>query len=245
MMRRTYTLLLACGLGCVAATNAYAELPWIKGNAYEASSKQKLYTELHYRASPEATVSARVEYVDQSQELIVAKTLEYSDSLATPAIEQIDYRNATKIFTRNTNAGVEVGYQRQGEPLRSSEIQRSERLVIDAGFDAYVREHWEALQAGRTVRGEFLVPARLDTVNIGISKTDLDDCEPSIEEALCLTVRPAGFLRVLTWFVDPLILAYDEQTQRLIQYKGISNLLDDEGNTQDVLITYEYPQKIQ
>ncbi len=244
MIRSRFTHLISA-LACIYTAQVFAAEPWIIGNAYLADSEQKLYTELHYRDSTDAAVSNRVEYVDQTQEVIVAKTLAYSDSLSTPTIEQIDYRNATKIFTRDTRSGVEIGYQRQGEPLRLNQIQRSDRLVIDAGFDAYVREHWEALQAGRTVRGEFLVPARLDTVNIGIRKIDRADCEPSLGDALCLSVRPAGLLRLLTWFVDPLTLAYDADTKRLVQYKGISNLLDNDGNTQDVVITYQYQQGIQ
>jgi hypothetical protein len=105
-----------------------------------------------------------------------------------------------------------------------------------------VRKHWDALDAGDTIRGEFLVPARLDTVSISISRTHKNDCAPLTVDALCLVVRPAGLLRFVSWFVDPLYLAYETNTKRLLQYKGISNLLDNNGARQDVIISYQYDQ---
>lgn len=234
----TSLLLLALASGSIAYANDVE--PWITGNAYSTENNRLLYQEIHYRSSYNSMVSGRVDYVGPTQEVIVAKTLDYSRSLFTPAIEQNDFRNATKIFTRFTNSGIEVGYQNSEDSPRLNTLERSDRLIIDAGFDSYVREHWDALNNGDTVRGDFLVPARLDTVNIGISSTQRTDCAPLTADALCLVVRPAGLLRLVSWLVEPLYLAYETDTQRLLQYKGISNLLDNDGARQDVIISYQY-----
>ncbi|MGJ8688556.1 MAG: hypothetical protein ACSHXZ_03465 [Gammaproteobacteria bacterium] len=214
--------------------------PWITGNAYDADSDRLLYQEQHYLSTDNPTVSVRVEYINNAEEVMVLKTLDFSRSLYAPIIEQRDLRRSTNIFTRYTPTGIEVGYQNEDKPLRWNSLELSDRLIIDAGFDPYVRRHWAALQAGDAIRGEFLVPARLDTVNISIRAVDAQDCLSQTQTVLCLVVRPAGFLRLVSWFVDPLHLAYDTQTQRLLLYKGISNLLDADGNPQDVVIRYQY-----
>ena len=214
--------------------------PWITGYAYSKESDQLLYHEVHYRSSLESSVSNRVDYIAPDQEVIVAKTLDFSESLLAPAIEQRDYRNATAIFTRYTSTGFEVGYKNNDTALRVNSLNRSESLVVDAGFDSFVRQHWDTLIEGDTVRAQFLVPARLDTVNIGIRATQQTHCRTQSDQALCLIVRPAGLLRLLGWFVDPLYLAYERDSKRLLQYSGISNLLDDNGAPQDVIIRYEY-----
>ena len=47
-------------------------------------------------------------------------------------------------------------------------------------------------------------------------------------------------LRIASWFVEPLRLAYDLEQQRLLMYRGLSNLLDARGKPQDVLVLFEY-----
>ena len=239
LKRRLITMSLWAAASLLSWQHAHGS-PWITGNAYDADSGRLLYQEQHYLSTDNPTVSARVEYINSAEEVMVLKTLDFSRSLYTPIIEQRDLRRSTNIFTRYTPSGIEVGYRNDDKPLRWNSLALNDRLIIDAGFDPYVRRHWNALQAGDAIRAEFLVPARLDTVNISIRATDAQDCLSQPQSVLCLVVRPAGFLRLVSWFVDPLYLAYDTQTQRLLLYKGISNLLDDEGNPQDVVIRYQY-----
>ena len=87
---------------------------------------------------------------------------------------------------------------------------------------------------------DFLVPARLDKVRIGISRTDTEDCAQPEGEVHCFLIRPAGFLRVVSWFVDPIAIGYDPQSQRLRVFNGISNLRDEQGESRNALITFEY-----
>lgn len=214
--------------------------PWVVGNAESAEDGELLYKELHYRSDPQAAVSERVEYVDSAGELLVQKSLEVVVSPVTPNVEQRDLRTGTQFSVTDVGTGLEVHYQRGGERGETQRIDKGERLVVDAGFDPYVRSHWEALSAGEAIQADFFVPARLDTVKISIRKTDAQQCQSVATSALCLVVRPAGILRLVGWLVDPLYLAYEQGSKRLLMYRGISNLLDAEGESQDVLIRYVY-----
>lgn len=223
----------------ILATPLQAE-PWIVGNAVSAANGQLLYKELHYQSDTATLLSARVEYVSPSGELLVEKTLDGSRSPVIPAVEQNDLRTGTRFSISDSGDAVDTLYQRGGEAVQSKRLDKDEQLVIDAGFDPYVRTHWEALRRGDAVRAEFFVPARLDTVKISIRRTDDEQCAAIPSATLCLVVRPAGMLRLVGWFVDPLYLAYAQDSQRLLLYRGISNLLDADGASQDVLIRYEY-----
>lgn len=58
--------------------------------------------------------------------------------------------------------------------------------------------------------------------------------------ALCLVVRPAGILRLVGKLIDPLYLAYKQDTQWLLMYRAISNFHDENGESQNVLNRYQY-----
>lgn len=231
-------VLLIASIGLVASP-LHAQ-PWVIGNAVSVNNGELLYRELHYRIDTSALISERVEYVSPSGELLVRKTLDGSRSLITPNVEQNDLRTGTQFAINDAGDSLNTRYQRGGETSATKRIEKGDRLVVDAGFDPYVRAHWEALKAGDAIRAEFFVPARLDTVGISIRKTDAEQCAAITAEVLCLVVRPAGFLRLVGWFVDPLYLAYAQGSQNLLLYRGISNLLDANGKSQDVLIRYEY-----
>ncbi len=232
-------LFLSSGLA-LANGNLNAADPWLIGSATNSEDGTLLYQEWHFRSDNDVLLSERVEYRTPTGALLVQKTLAAGDSLWTPSVEQSDLRTGTRFFVRNLDDSITAGYQRGASNLKTDRLKKTEDLVIDAGFDPYVRNHWQALQGGETVQAQFYVPAQMDTVKISIRATDPAQCADLEEQSLCLVVRPAGILRVLGWFVDPLYLAYAQDSQRLLMYRGISNLLDDDGQSQNVLIRYQY-----
>ena len=213
---------------------------WIVGDAVSADNGELLYRELHYRGDASVLMSERVEYLSPTGELLVEKTLDGSRSVITPNVAQRDLRTGTRFSISNIGDGFDTLYQRGGETSSTKRINKDEELVFDAGFDPYVRAHWDALWAGDAIRADFFVPARLDTVKISMRRTDSEQCAAVTSDALCIVVRPAGILRLVGWLVDPLYLAYGQGSQRLLMYRGISNLLDANGESQDVLIRYQY-----
>ena len=62
-----------------------------------------------------------------------------------------------------------------------------------------------------------------------------DECE---DGKLCLQIRLDSWL--LGSLIDPIQLTYDERSQRLLRFEGISNLKNDAGRSQKVRIRYRY-----
>lgn len=233
--------LLGLTLAVSWAAAAQASTPWTVGTAFKAEDGTLAYRELHYPDPDQPGLSSRVEYQDASGRIIVSKSLDFSRSVTAPAIDQVDQRTGTRVFTRHADGRLEAGYQRDAEAnLRTDTVRLTPDLVVDAGFDPFVRSQWSQLTAGKAVTASFFVPARLDTINVSIAPVPREECEQASGEVLCLVVKPAGMLRVVGWFVEPLRLAYDLERQRLQMFRGLSNLLDDEGNPQDVVVLFEY-----
>lgn len=219
--------------------------PWAIATVWSTDQSQVLYRELHFADSPDRDLTTRVEYRRDNDELFAEKTIDYSVSVTAPAISQIDYRNEARIVTRHPNPEPGPVVELEVRPHDSDEVQTDtfdyeEGLIIDAGFDPFVRQNWDRLTDGRRVTTEFLVPARMDTVSISISKTDNADCNFPAQNMHCFVIRPAGLLRVVSWFVDPIHIAYDNDSRRLLMFEGISNFRDDAGEPRNALIHFEY-----
>lgn len=221
-----------------------SEAPWVTGTAISATNASVLYREFHYPADTQEPLSGRIEYIATDERLIARKQVDYSRSLTAPAVEQLDLRTQTRFSTRYVEDTLHADFQRGGEALQTQTYIAPADLVIDAGFDTYVRNHWPALLDGRSIGARFHVPSRLEAVRVSINPVDRQECAQAGGDILCLLVRPAGLLRVAGWFLEPLYLAYDLATRRLMMFKGTSNLADDEGRPQSVVILYEYSDSL-
>lgn len=57
-------------------------------------------------------------------------------------------------------------------PRPTTRSWRYPHAIIDAGFDAYVREHWTTLLGGKTLHVAFLVPSRREWMDFSVRRID-------------------------------------------------------------------------
>lgn len=115
---------------------------------------------------------------------------------------------------------------RAGATMQSQKLPAAPDPVIDAGFDAWLRQHWDA----PTVPLQFLLPSRLAWVPLEVQARDLPDARER-------TFR----LRLDAWYgfaAPPLRVTYDRDSRRLRRFEGVSNLRDSNGGTQTVRIEF-------
>ncbi len=237
-------------IGQAIAMNSNEEAPWAVGSVYSEDGKTLLYREHLYADDPDIDHPTRVLYLTPEGERFAEKVLDYSQSLSAPAVDFRDHRNQARIRTssqgeRNSQPErIQVAFRPDdSERLRESELRYNDSLIVDAGFDAYIRQNWDELTENARLVANFLVPSRLDTVRVALTETDRSDCRTEQEDIYCFEVRPAGFLRVVSWFVDPIRVAYDQETRRLVLYDGLGNIPDEAGDNRNVLIRYEYADR--
>jgi len=128
----------------------------------------------------------------------------------------------------------EIFVQENGHsPLQVRPLPADPNAVLDAGFDAFVRQHWRELSAGESRRIPFLIPSRFEYLDFKIS---------SARDGLVGT-QPVRFLRMglAAWyaFALPAIdLTYDRGGTRLEEFQGVSTIRNAAGHNQDVRIVF-------
>jgi hypothetical protein len=154
-----------------------------------------------------------VEYRDPSGDVFARKAIDYASGLHSPTLVMEDFR--------------------LGE-VRRLEGNYGEGVVVDAGFDHYVRHRWEELDAGEEIEFPFLIAGREKPLPMSARLDEERNCEA---DRLCLLVTLDMWL--VSLLVEPIRLVYDEQ-RRLIQFRGVSNIPTEDGTAQSVEINYRY-----
>jgi hypothetical protein len=207
-----------------------------QGLAYDRKSGDFLYTEEHEQSWDGARlVSARVTYRAPDGQVMATKTLDFANGVEKPSFRMDDVRDG---YVEGVTVGASEIALFQRDNARS-ELERSTmatpaRLVVDAGFNYYLRSHWEALARGETLEFDFAAPTRLDTFRFQARRTGekLVGARPAMVVAVELATP------LVRWLLDPITLAYDTETRELLEWEGISNIDDDQDKPFDARIVF-------
>ena len=190
--------------------------PLVLGKAFEKNTGAFLYSEQHFCS--EQRLRCTVEYSNAAGKVFAQKLLDFRLSMVGPSLVMSDYRNQKEI---------------------SIPASQNDNLVIDAGFDNFVRRSWDELNDGKKISFPFL-PAGFDKpLNMRALRSDTIDCDP---KQLCLDIEMDSW--ILAMIVDPIELSYLRSSKRLLHFRGMSNIRDEDGETQSVDIHYEYLEEV-
>jgi len=103
-------------------------------------------------------------------------------------------------------------------------------IVIDGGFNNYVKQNWEQLLKGNIITFNFVSPSKMDYFTMRISKK----AEITLENKKATLVHLEIDNMILRWLIQPIKIVYDNQTRRIIKYEGIANLSDRDGKNETV-----------
>lgn len=229
---------LLCFL-CVLAVSVSAEnkIYEIEGEAFSLDDPQRLVYREKYTYMDEQQ-RVEVDYFTPEGDLFAYKALDFSHSLAMPSYTLSDTRDNSGDGARLESDSIILFSQEQGK-RKQKQLHIEERQVIDAGFPHMVVIHWQALLDGEIRDIHFAFADRLRNVRIDLQQ--VADRESPLyqpgKELYYFSMSVSS--RFLALFADPVHLAFDND-QRLIIYYGRSNLADDRGKSQDVMIRYSY-----
>lgn len=220
--RRPDVRTLSAAVLCLCTGAASANLIETRGDARDIESGVLLYTEQHLlRLENDAPRERLVVYRCPDGRAFGRKTVAYDDATpAAPAFElqdaRLDYREGARRngdgFTTYSDIGA------QGEPDGAT-VEETPDLVVDAGFDTYVRKHWTALQAGEKRSVDFLVPSRGRAYAFNVVK--LRDESIGGAPASVFRLRLGG---LLGWLVSDIDVSYRNSDQRLMRFEGLTNI---------------------
>ena len=232
------SLIVSC-IALASANTALAQLPSeVVGSAYSKETGDLLYIERH-RYLEDHTHEVR--YFSPQGEMFARKQLSYDVSENAPAFEQLNELKGEWIKASYNDDQLELQYREtENGKVSSKSFDLKPNLLVDAGFDRYVKNNWQSLVSDRVGSIEYLVPSKLTTVGFDVSKVA---CLPDTQEsAVCFTISPQSWWVSLV--VDPIIVAYDQSTRNLLRFTGRGNIANADGKYQSVDIRYKYPDQI-
>lgn len=206
----------------------------IVGRAYDFDTGELVYTEHHHFVS---AIEHKVVYREPDGVVFTTKTIRYDDSDYAPDIVQQNQRIGEKIMLDNKQGKIIDGhYSRESDGKRlDAEITAGESLVIDAGFDRFIADHWKSLTEGEDIDFDYLIPTRLRSVGLVLGKVD---CKNNNQQ-VCFRIKPKSWL--FTLFSTPIVVTYEKSPRRLIHFSGRSNIASKSGEYHLVNIEYFYP----
>ncbi len=223
---------LCCSMLLVAAAHTSADA-YVIGTAYAPGSNHVLYTESYTTSS---SAHARVRYESADGGLLAEKQLDFSQDRHAPDVIRNDYRLNLVLTIKTKNNATTLQAQRKGKAALDTTLEIDEKLVIDAGFDFFVQDHWYDLMQGEDIKFRFLVPARKTAIKLKLKQRN---CAAAEQQRACFRVKPTNW--IIAAVMPPIDLEYDKNSLRLMRFSGLGQLPDSNGKSQEVDIHYRYP----
>ncbi len=233
-----YPLLVFCTLFKVSGVFAHVDdqinlelSPVIIGEAY-------IDGELDYREWHFSNMKGGIEkvlYVDNSDTPFAEKVFDGGSDL-TPGVVYRDFRSGHFYQAKFQTGSLLLGFQKNTDSeLQKTRITSKQPLVIDAGFDAFIRSRWQLLEDS-VQSFYYAFPSRQRLIELRVKKVEVSQCQGQGIERCYLVSPESWLLRILA---EDLLLGYDDM-KRLVVFSGISNVVGVDGSALRVDIFYRY-----
>lgn len=229
----TILILLLPGLAAAQQTREFSV-----GEAFDLKSGELLYREQHCRSIDD--LDREVIYRQGDGLLLAYKTIDYRSGKATPSFLQHNLQQKTQVSVQLEGKNITLSALQkdvaEAAKIYTTEVLEDLPLVIDAGFDSYIRDNWESLISGKLQRFRFPVPARASLVTLRIKP---ETCSFDASDEKCFSLEMSNWL--LRMLVAPIELAYHDKQHYLSRYRGLANIENAAGEGMVVDIHYSYP----
>lgn len=207
------------------------------GHAYSLDSGKHVYTEVHReRVAGGKLLRDDVRYVDRAGRTFATKHLNYTRSSATPALRFEDRRTGRLEAVKPVRGGFEVLRRAaRGETTEREVLDRGDVDAVDEGLHARLRANFHRLVRNRDVDVSLTYPSELDEFDLRFERRSV--LRRGARRLLVLEFEPASIL--LRPFMSTATLVYDLSDGRVIEYRGISNIRDRDGDVHSVRLIYE------
>lgn len=202
-----------------------------QANVYAADGARLLYRESHYVMRGDRP-QRWVLYRCPDGRAFARKHVWATSMSMAPDFALVDGRDGYMEGLRGGSQSRTV-YAGAGGHGSSASVRIPVNGVVDAGFDLAIRMHWGDLMGGRVVRLQFLVPSHLRFFDVRVAR--IGDLRWNGIPAERLRMRLDAWFGFAVPAVD---LVYSRAEQRLLEFKGTSNLRDALGRHPQVRISF-------
>lgn len=208
-------------VSAVAANAAPREERYL-GYAVDQASGRYLYTEVHrHQYDGSRWLSGSIRYVAPDGQVLGDKQLDFRANPYVPVMRyQLKVPAYEELITRVDGKRIVMEQRKAGKVERAT-LPVMTNQAADSGFNAFLVDHLDAFAAGREVPLRFAVTGQLDQYRFRVKS--VAKLKFAGEQALRLRVEPDSLLRLL---VDPIEVVYGLESRQLLNYRGVSNVLD-------------------
>jgi len=204
------------------------------GTAADRNNSQFVYGERHvleFRGG--AIVNRVVLYTCADGSPFARKVVSYGTPTA-PDFALEDDSSGLHEGVRRAAAGRVVFFRQNGTSQeKSAPLPATPGLVIDAGFDEFVRGNWSRLMSGQSMRFHFLVPSRLESIAFQVQHLRKDSIDGIPVEVFRLKLSG-----MLGWVLPAIDVSYAAADHVLLRYDGLSDLRNASNDNYQVIINF-------
>lgn len=207
-----------------------------RGVAFDLETGRPAYTEYHVeRFEGGRLIGLGTLYLNTAGDSIARRSLEFRVSPFLPDYRLEDYRDGSVEGARPESGSVVV-YCRKGRsrPLKEKRLVVPDPAVLDGGFTAFLRAHWEDLSAGKRIAFNVIVPARLDYYRF-VAYEDVKAASSLKGTKVVVAMPESKVLRILAPRIE---FTFDSTTRHLRKYEGVSNIPKEGGGNQKVRLGF-------
>ena len=239
-LRLVIGLALAPWLGCfTAGATAVAgnddTYMSYTGTAVAHRGERVLYHEQHLLQYRDGKLAARVVlYTCRDGASFARKEVTYVDAFV-PDFALEDASNGMDEGIRTRGSAREVFFRADAAAKeRSRALPPVHGLVADAGFDAFVRTHWQSLMEGQSLGMDFMVPSRLEDISFKVEHVRGGEADGVPVEMFRLKLSG-----ILGWITPSIAVYYSVKDHTLVRYVGLSDLRD--GSNENFGVRIDFP----
>lgn len=235
------TLLLGCAGTALADTpTPIGGIRQLEGRALATGDGHLMYRESHWLFDDAQGPGRLVLYRCPDGRPFARKLLHEDGSAQAPDFELVDGRTGYREGVRQAAGGGREVFVLKSAAAgeRSAPLDTTPLPVIDAGFDAWIRGHWDRLGRGDSDTVPFVIPSRLGTLKFSVKR--IDDATVEGRPARQYRLSLAGWIGFALPHID---VAYDERSRALLRFVGIANIHAGDGDNVRARITFDPTQE--
>lgn len=213
---------------------AASQSAYIKGIAKSKNDGQLVYIEKHNIEIDEKGLNKKIntKYLNPSGKLIAQGESNFLKNPLIPDVVFEDFRFGIKeTLTLADDRTIVIRQFKNNKSLVSKSFALKDSMAAGQGFDNFIKTKFEELKH-KDIKLNFGVISQLNFFTFK-AYTKKQNTDQTVLFGIEL-INPLYRL-----FSDELILKYDIKNKKLLTYQGLSNLLNEQQNTQAVIIEYE------
>jgi hypothetical protein len=176
-------------------------------------------------------ITSLTEYISPANQVIATMESDYSRNLSMPTYVFDDLRRGYREGLRQENGEYIIFKKTKDGEEETEAVTNTEDVFSCQGWHYYLVNNLAVLER-ENVELNLILPSELKALPFEIQRVRSEG--DRVEAVLKLNHW------LFRYFAPTLQLVYDSKSRKLVEYRGISNILDGEGNRQDVRIVYRY-----